>query len=56
MTITHTACGNPVSFDPMDISPGDPDLLKTGESSTYYAACLECDEDVFEFETEKEIA
>ena len=53
MTITHTACGNPVSFDPKDISPGDLDQLNPGEGSIYYAACLECDVDVFEFETER---
>ena len=53
MSIKHIACGTPVSFDPKDISPGDLDQLTPGEGSIYSAACLECDEDVFEFEVEK---
>lgn len=42
--IAHRDCGEAVTFDPNDISLGAEDL-------EYYAACLTCDIDLYQFET-----
>lgn len=47
------ACGSQVTFDPALISYGDPEWHEGDDASTapyYHAACLSCDEDLYEFE------
>lgn len=50
--VVHSACGNPVSFDPEHMSDGDPDHPDHG-SDFYFAVCRHCDEDLFSFECER---
>lgn len=47
----HARCGNPVTFDREHISEGDTETFPIEQHGLYYvAACLTCDEDLFEHE------
>ena len=53
-TAIHVECGNTVTFDRSQISEGDTEAFPVEEHGPYYiAACLTCDDDLFEHEIER---